>query len=87
MGSWGLGTVVSPDHNLIIRAGRIHGTRGREHSKLALSGEVEVIVIAPAHKHALHLAGVQNPGHTEWLAQLAGGVDVAMMLASEPQRE
>ncbi|HOX20146.1 MAG TPA: 4-hydroxythreonine-4-phosphate dehydrogenase PdxA, partial [Gemmatimonadales bacterium] len=26
------------------------------------------------------------PGHTEWLAELAGGVDVAMMLASERLR-
>jgi 4-hydroxythreonine-4-phosphate dehydrogenase len=32
--------------------------------------------------HALHLAGFRSPGHTEWLAHLAGGVDVAMMLAA-----
>ncbi|HEX2610812.1 MAG TPA: 4-hydroxythreonine-4-phosphate dehydrogenase PdxA, partial [Gemmatimonadales bacterium] len=35
------------------------------------------------HKHALHLAGFPYPGHTEWLAHLAGDVDVAMMLAAE----
>jgi 4-hydroxythreonine-4-phosphate dehydrogenase len=40
-------------------------------------------VTAPAHKHALHLAGFPYPGHTEWLAHLAGDVDVAMMLAAE----
>src|SRR6185312_3994482 len=52
-------------------------------AKLALSGEVDGIVTAPAHKHALHLAGFPYPGHTEWLAHLAGDVDVAMMLAAE----
>lgn len=52
-----------------------------------MNGEVDAIVTAPAHKHALHLAGFPYPGHTEWLAQLAGGVDVAMMLAAEPARD
>jgi 4-hydroxythreonine-4-phosphate dehydrogenase len=51
--------------------------------KLAQGGEVDAIVTAPAHKHALHLAGFPYPGHTEWLAHLAGDVDVAMMLAAE----
>src|SRR6185312_16781615 len=55
-------------------------------AKLALSGEVDGIVTAPAHKHALHLAGFPYPGHTEWLAHLAGDIDVAMMLASESLR-
>ena len=54
--------------------------------KLALTGEVDAIVTAPAHKHALHLAGFPYPGHTEWLAKLAGDVDVAMMLASAELR-
>ncbi|HET7600806.1 MAG TPA: 4-hydroxythreonine-4-phosphate dehydrogenase PdxA, partial [Gemmatimonadales bacterium] len=39
-----------------------------------------------AHKHALHLAGFPYPGHTEWLAHLAGGVEVAMMLAARTLR-
>ena len=54
--------------------------------KLALAGEVDAIVTGPAHKHALHLAGFPYPGHTEWLAELAGGVDVAMMLAVDTLR-
>jgi 4-hydroxythreonine-4-phosphate dehydrogenase len=54
---------------------------------MALAGEVDAIVTAPAHKHALHLAGFPYPGHTEWLAHLAGGVDVAMMLAAEGERD
>jgi 4-hydroxythreonine-4-phosphate dehydrogenase len=55
-------------------------------AQLALSGEVDGIVTAPAEKHALHLAGFPFPGHTEWLAHLAGNVDVAMMLASDKLR-
>jgi 4-hydroxythreonine-4-phosphate dehydrogenase len=53
---------------------------------LALAGEVDAIVTGPAEKHALHLAGIPYPGHTEWLAALAGGVDVAMMLTDERLR-
>jgi len=53
---------------------------------MALRGEVDAIVTGPAEKHALHLAGVPHPGHTEWLAALAGGCDVAMMLTDERLR-
>ena len=70
----------------IIRAGRLAGHAVETAVKLALAGEVDAIVTAPAHKHALHLAGFPYPGHTEWLAQLAGDVDVAMMLASAELR-
>ena len=84
VGSWGLGSGdANPDRSRVIRAGRIAGHAVETAAKLALNGEVDAIVTAPAHKHALHLAGFPYPGHTEWLAQLAGGVDVAMMLASE----
>lgn len=84
MGAWGLGSGDSdPDRKRLIRAGRIAGHAVEAAVKLALSGEVDAIVTAPAHKHALHLAGFPYPGHTEWLAHLAGDVDVAMMLAAE----
>ena len=51
-----------------------------------MTGEVDGIVTAPVNKHALHLGGFAWPGHTEWLAHLAGDVDVAMMLASDRLR-
>jgi 4-hydroxythreonine-4-phosphate dehydrogenase len=54
--------------------------------RLALARDVDAIVTGPADKHALHEAGVPHPGHTEWLAALAGGVDVAMMLTDERLR-
>jgi 4-hydroxythreonine-4-phosphate dehydrogenase len=84
VGSWGLGNGGSPaDRNRTMRAGRIAGHAVEAAVKLALNGEVDAVVTAPAHKHALHLAGFPYPGHTEWLAHLAGDVDVAMMLAAE----
>ncbi|MDH3498418.1 MAG: 4-hydroxythreonine-4-phosphate dehydrogenase PdxA [Gemmatimonadota bacterium] len=54
--------------------------------RMALAGEVHAIVTGPAEKHALHVAGVRYPGHTEWLAALAGVTDVAMMLTDERLR-
>lgn len=84
VGTWGLGSGDSAqDRNRITRAGRIAGHSVEAAVRMALSGEVDAIVTAPAHKHALHLAGFSYPGHTEWLAHLAGDVDVAMMLADE----
>ena len=67
-------------------AGRIVGESVEAAVKLALAGEVGAIVTAPAEKKALNLAGYRYPGHTEWLAHLAGGVPVAMMLASDRLR-
>jgi 4-hydroxythreonine-4-phosphate dehydrogenase len=51
---------------------------------LVQAGEAAALCTAPIHKGALHAgAGFAFPGHTEYLAHLAGGVPVAMMLASE----
>jgi 4-hydroxythreonine-4-phosphate dehydrogenase len=87
VGSWGQGSGErSDDRTRAIRAGRLAGHAVETAVKLALQREVDAIVTAPVHKHALHLAGFPYPGHTEWLAHLAGDVDVAMMLASETLR-
>ena len=69
-----------------VEAGQAVGAAVEEAVRLALAGEVDAIVTGPAEKKALHLAGYRYPGHTEWLAALAGGVDVAMMLASDRLR-
>jgi len=63
-------------------AGRLTALAVEKAVALALSGDVSAIVTGPAEKRALHLAGYAYPGHTEWLAALAGGVDVAMMLVA-----
>jgi 4-hydroxythreonine-4-phosphate dehydrogenase len=87
VGSWHLGSGErAEDRARTIRAGRLAGHAVEIAVQLALTGQVDAIVTAPAHKHALHLAGFPYPGHTEWLAKLAGDVDVAMMLASPELR-
>ncbi len=45
-------------------------------------GTIDAIVTGPADKRALQDAGVGFPGHTEWLAALAGVADTAMMLVT-----
>ena len=51
--------------------------------RLVQSGAASGLVTAPINKQALKEgAGFAFPGHTEFLAHLAGGVQVAMMLAS-----
>ena len=75
-----------PARATAVEAGLITGRAIEHAARLALNGEVDAIVTAPAEKHALHLAGFPFPGHTEWLAHLAGGCDVAMMLATERLR-
>jgi 4-hydroxythreonine-4-phosphate dehydrogenase len=82
-GSWRQG---GPARSAAVEAGLIAGRAIEQAARLALSGQVDAIVTAPAEKHALHLAGFPYPGHTEWLAHLAGDCDVAMMLASEHLR-
>ncbi|HEX2637866.1 MAG TPA: 4-hydroxythreonine-4-phosphate dehydrogenase PdxA [Gemmatimonadales bacterium] len=87
VGTWGQGSGERADDRArVIRAGRLAGHAVEAAVKLALEGEVDAIVTAPLHKHALNLAGFPYPGHTEWLAKLAGDVDVAMMLAAPELR-
>ncbi len=86
VGVWGQGTGERADHGRTLRAGRLAGHAVEQAVRLAQGGDVHAIVTAPANKHALHLAGFPYPGHTEWLAELCGGVEVAMMLASDRLR-
>ena len=54
---------------------------------LATRNEASAVCTAPIHKKALKDgAGFAYPGHTEYLAALAGGCDVVMMLASDQLR-
>ena len=45
------------------------------------AGVAAAVVTNPIHKKALYAAGFGFPGHTEYLAALAGGATVVMMLA------
>ncbi|MBT5265257.1 MAG: 4-hydroxythreonine-4-phosphate dehydrogenase PdxA [Rhodospirillaceae bacterium] len=49
---------------------------------LVQSGKAAAVVTNPIQKSSLHAAGFKHPGHTEFLAELAGpGVQPVMMLA------
>jgi 4-hydroxythreonine-4-phosphate dehydrogenase len=48
---------------------------------LALAGKIAGFATNPIQKKTLQDAGFRHPGHTEFLADLAGGTEVAMMLA------
>lgn len=50
-------------------------------AKLALEGKVRGVVTNPIHKRALYDAGLNVPGHTEYLAALCGGMTPVMMLS------
>ena len=55
--------------------------------RLMQAGEASAICTLPIHKKALQDgAGFAFPGHTEFLAHLAGGAEVAMMLAGRGLR-
>jgi 4-hydroxythreonine-4-phosphate dehydrogenase len=50
-------------------------------------GRAAAVVTLPINKDALYRAGFRHPGHTEYLAELAGtGTDAVMMLASSQLR-
>lgn len=49
---------------------------------LAQEGKASALVTNPIHKHALYRAGFRHPGHTEFIAELTGAAEVAMLLAA-----
>ena len=52
----------------------------------AHAGRADAVVTCPITKEGLKTAGVPFPGHTEFLADLCGGAEVAMMLAGSRLR-
>jgi 4-hydroxythreonine-4-phosphate dehydrogenase len=44
------------------------------------AGRAAAVVTNPINKHALYRAGFRHPGHTEYLAELAGGCAQAVMM-------
>jgi len=51
--------------------------------ELAMDKKIDAIVTAPINKHALHLAGIMEPGHTEILAKKSKTKNFAMMLMTD----
>ena len=54
--------------------------------ELVTSGRAAALVTNPIQKEALYAAGFRHPGHTEFLAELAGGTTPVMMLACSELR-
>lgn len=52
-------------------------------AQAAIEGRLDAIVTGPIQKEAWHAAGIDYPGHTEFLAELTGSDDVRMMLTSD----
>ena len=63
------------------------GTAAFEYIRAATTAAVQqrtaAIVTAPINKHAMHLAGIEYPGHTEMIADLTDADDVRMMFAAD----
>ena len=53
---------------------------------MCIAGEVDAVVTAPIHKEAISMAGYMHPGHTEFIAGLAGCSRYAMMMIAEGLR-
>ncbi len=85
VGAWDGGTGERAG-SAALRAGTLAGRAVETAARMALAGEVDALVTAPVEKFALQHAGFPWPGHTEWLAHLAGDVEVAMMLAGRGLR-
>lgn len=50
------------------------------------AGKIDVLVTAPISKEAMAMSGFKFPGHTEYLANLAGESEALMMMVSEDLR-
>lgn len=55
-------------------------------ARMALSGAIKGLVTGPISKEALNNAGYNFPGHTEFLAHMAGGPEVVMMMSGSRLR-
>ena len=51
-----------------------------------LAGELDAMVTGPINKYAVEMSGLRFSGHTEFIAELCGGRDVRMLLASDRLR-
>lgn len=69
-----------------LEGSRAMATYIRAAAEDVVAGRADAIVTCPITKEGLQQAGVSHPGHTEYLAQLCGGAQVAMMLAGERLR-
>lgn len=68
------------------QAGEISMRAVQKGIELCMTDQTDALVTAPISKEAIHNAGYDVPGHTEFLAEKTGTEEVVMMLASENLR-
>ena len=51
-----------------------------------VEGKIDALVTAPINKKAMQMANFPHPGHTEYIAEKAGGKDPLMLMVSESMR-
>ena len=71
---------VEPGHPSGVNAAAVVAAIERAVA-LVRSGQAAALVTNPIHKETLYTAGFRHPGHTEFLAELAGAGAPVMMLA------
>ncbi|MDX1429757.1 MAG: 4-hydroxythreonine-4-phosphate dehydrogenase PdxA [Rhodothermales bacterium] len=84
---------VVPGEQPAVEFGKITATAGRlammsveKAVRLCLDGTADAMVTAPLSKEAIHLAGFNLPGHTEFIANLTGSSSFTMMMVSDSIR-
>ena len=79
---WNVGQASLPVHPGKVRvdASRIAAQAIRMAVEGCLSGKLDAMVTAPISKAGFHKAGIDVPGHTEYLAALTGTKSFGMML-------
>jgi len=63
-----------------VRCGRAALEYIRKGVELCQSGQIDALVTGPIHKEAAQLAGINAPGHTEYIARLCDVPEVRMLL-------
>jgi 4-hydroxythreonine-4-phosphate dehydrogenase len=77
---------VTPGHPQTANASAVLGAIAKA-VELCVSGSAAAMVTNPINKGVLYTAGFKHPGHTEYLAALAGkGAKAVMLLACEGLR-
>lgn len=79
---WNVGQTSLPVHpgNVRADASRLAEQAIRRAVEGCLSGELDAMVTAPICKEGFHKAGINVPGHTEYLAKLTDTATFGMML-------
>ncbi|NNF38654.1 MAG: 4-hydroxythreonine-4-phosphate dehydrogenase PdxA [Gemmatimonadetes bacterium] len=80
--------LIRPEHfdGSLVSAGRV-SVRALDAALAALArGEANALVTGPIHKPAFRAAGVDEPGHTEFLQRRTGAARVGMLMVAESTR-